>query len=90
MCDLFGWSHILVHSETMFTCLLPGVASVFMSYQCQMTCVHVCAYLSILLHPCEFNIRFTSTKPKDLMPEGEVLVNWILHKQRFNNEFISH
>ena len=47
MCDLFGWSHILVHSETMFTRLLPGVVSVVMSYQCQITCVHVCAYLSI-------------------------------------------
>ena len=34
VCNLFGWSHILVHSETMFTHLLPGVASVVMSYQC--------------------------------------------------------
>ena len=50
MCDLFGWSHILVHSESMFTRLLPGVASVAMSYQCQMTCVHVCAFLSIIYY----------------------------------------
>ena len=87
---MFGWSHILIYSETMFTRLLPVVVSVVMSYQCQMTCVYVCAYLSILLHPCECNIRFTSTKPKDRMPEDEVLVNRILHQQGFNNEFISH
>ena len=47
MCDLFGWSHILIYSETMFPRLLPGVAFVVMSYQCQLTCVHICAYLSI-------------------------------------------
>ena len=53
-------------------------------------CTRLCIFKYMLLHPCECNIRFTSTKPKDRMPEGEVLVNRILHKQRFNNEFISH
>ena len=41
MCDLFDLFHILVHSKTMFTGLLPGVVCVVMSYQCQLTCVHV-------------------------------------------------
>ena len=37
----------------------------------------------ILLYPYECNIQFIST-------EGEVLVNWILHEQGCNNEFIFH
>ena len=44
----------------------------------------------VLLHPCSCNIRFTSTEPEGYRPEGEVLVNWILHKQGCNNEFIFH
>ena len=91
MCDLFGWSHILVHSETMFTRLLPGVAYVVMSYQCQMTCVHVCAYLSICYYtPMLVQYLMYKHQAEDRMPKGEVLVNWILHEQGFNNEFISH
>ena len=39
----------------------------------------------MLLHTCSCNIWFTSTKP-----ECKVLVNWILHEQGCNNEFISH
>ena len=39
----------------------------------------------MLLHPCECNIQFKSTKP-----EGKVLVNQILHEQDCNNKFVSH
>ena len=44
----------------------------------------------MLLHPCECNIWFTSTEPKGHRPEGEVLVNQILHERGCNNKFISH
>ena len=48
-----------------------------------------CKYM--LLHPYVCNILFTSSKLKGPIyrPEGEVFVNWILHKQGCNNKFIS-
>ena len=44
----------------------------------------------MLLHPCECNIQFTSTKLKGHRAEGVVLVNRILHEQGCNDKFISH
>ena len=44
--------------------------------------------INSLLHPCLYNIRFTSTLPSGLWPLGSVLVNWILHEQGCNNTYI--
>ena len=44
----------------------------------------------MLLHPCRYNIQFTSTKPNGCRPKGGVLVNRILHKQGCIDKFISH
>ena len=50
-------------------------------------CKLVCMYR--LLHPREYDIRYTRTKPEGRRPKGEVRVYRILHERGCNNVFIS-